>query len=89
MRQVRAGLLMLAFLVGCSDKSPTGASQNANAGVWLGTLTDASNGAGTLRVELEGRGASVVGTWVARFARGGLCGPARAPRERGSGPVFF
>jgi hypothetical protein len=61
------GLLMF-LVVGCAGcGTPSKPTPVSTAVVWSGTLTDSFNGAGSLRLELEGAGTGKLGMWTARF----------------------
>ncbi len=69
--------LGLTLTLGCagSPTQPTpGPGPGGRTGTWLGTLTDAANGAGTLRVVLQETPVGAVGllggTWSATFGSG-------------------
>lgn len=74
---IAVAVLLLTVGLGCS-RSPTaptsGAGPGARTGTWLGTFTDAANGPGSLRVELQespiGDLGLLGGTWSATFASG-------------------
>ena len=68
-----AAVLLLALLPGCST-TPTAPTPGAGprSGVWVGTVADAANGSGALRVQLDelviGNAQSLLnGTWSTTF----------------------
>lgn len=65
-------IAVVAALAGC-DSSPTKPSDTSRSGVWTGAISDAANGAGTLRVVLDERRIDAqqslwTGTWTTTFA---------------------
>jgi hypothetical protein len=71
-----AAVLMLVLSLGCSTTPTTptpSVPRGPRSGLWVGSATDASNGSGVLRVQLEeavfGEGQSLVnGTWTTAFS---------------------
>ncbi len=74
---ITVAALVLTLCLGCS-RTPTaptsGVGPGARSGTWLGTFTDAANGPGMLRVELQeskiGDLGLLGGTWSATFTSG-------------------
>lgn len=86
MVRVRAELLVILFAVvvsaavACRDRPPA-APTGAFSGTWTGVVTDSASGSGSVRLSIEERDSSVVGTFATTF--GGVVsrdGPAQGAR---------
>lgn len=74
-----ATLVVTLAVTSCGNSSPTKPSDTSRSGVWTGTVTDQTNGAGTLRVVLEDRRIDAqqsfwTGTWTTTFANAAMNG---------------